>query len=401
MADTKKSVKLKIPELKKLLRYNIKNNQKLQKEGKGPIAIEVQGDSGIGKTSVASQIAKELGIAFVKLNLAQIEELGDLIGFPHKEFEIIKEKEGKKIVKWVPEITIPTYIQNSYKPSGRMRMTHAAPEWIEGKEEGGIFLLDDWTRADIRFVQGTMELVDRQQYHSWSLPKNWHIILTSNPDDGEYMVNSIDVAQRTRFISVDLIFDLKTWVLWAEQESIDSRCINFMIHHGDEIMKANNKAVNPRSITTFFNAVSSIENFDEDLPTIQIIGEGSVGTDFATMFTSFIDARMDKLISPHDILHSADEKKVMESISESVGKGKEYRSDIASILVTRIVNFTLIYAEKNDIEERHINRLINLITHDLFNHDLKYHMAKKLTTGNRDKFREITAHPEAAKLLMK
>lgn len=41
-----------------------------------------------------------------------------------------------------------------------------------------------------------MELVDRQTYISWSLPKDWHIMLTANPDNGDYMVNSIDTAQK-------------------------------------------------------------------------------------------------------------------------------------------------------------------------------------------------------------
>ena len=57
-------------------------------------------------------------------------------------------------------------------------------------------LLDDWNRADIRFIQAVMELIDRQQYISWTLPKDWHIILTANPDTGDYLVNSIDNAQK-------------------------------------------------------------------------------------------------------------------------------------------------------------------------------------------------------------
>ena len=87
-------------------------------------------------------------------------------------------------------------------------MSYSPPEWISGKEDGGILLLDDWNRADIRFIQAVMELVDRQEYISWKLPKNWHIILTANPDNGDYLVSSIDNAQKTRFISTILQFDL-------------------------------------------------------------------------------------------------------------------------------------------------------------------------------------------------
>ena len=53
-------------------------------------------------------------------------------------------------------------------------------------------------------MQATMEILDRQEYVSWKLPKNWHILLTTNPDNGDYNVTSLDVAQKTRFISVEL-----------------------------------------------------------------------------------------------------------------------------------------------------------------------------------------------------
>ena len=61
--------------------------------------MEVVGESGIGKTSAVLQMAKENDLDFVKLNLAQIEELGDLVGFPVRQFQMFTErsKYAKKI----------------------------------------------------------------------------------------------------------------------------------------------------------------------------------------------------------------------------------------------------------------------------------------------------------------
>ena len=132
-----------------------------------------------------------MNLQCIKLNLSQLDEIGDLVGFPMKEHEMIKDA----VIKWVPESTIPQYISSGYKPTGQKKMTHAIPEWVQGRKEGGILILDDWTRADLRFIQACMELIDRQTYISWSLPKDWHIVLTSNPDNGEYLVSSIDNAQ--------------------------------------------------------------------------------------------------------------------------------------------------------------------------------------------------------------
>lgn len=66
-----------IKELKDIVNYIVDNNNKLREEGKKTTAIEIVGESGIGKTSSVIQIAKERGMDVVKLNLAQIEELGD------------------------------------------------------------------------------------------------------------------------------------------------------------------------------------------------------------------------------------------------------------------------------------------------------------------------------------
>ena len=138
-------VQLNVDELKGFLKHIVNNNQYIQAEGKVPVAINVEGDAGLGKTSAVKQLATEMNMDIIKLNLSQIEELGDLIGFPFKEFEMVRE-DG--LTKWVQESLMETYIKNRYKPTANSRMSHAAPEWIQGKGEGGFLILDDYTRAD-------------------------------------------------------------------------------------------------------------------------------------------------------------------------------------------------------------------------------------------------------------
>jgi hypothetical protein len=138
-------VKLNLDELKDFLRHIVVNNQHIQKEGKIPVAVNIEGEAGLGKTSSLLQLAEELNMQIVKLSLSQIEELGDLVGFPVKEFEMVKD-DGKKV--WIQDAVMAMYIQAKYKPTGEKRMTHAAPEWIQGRGEGGFLILDDYTRAD-------------------------------------------------------------------------------------------------------------------------------------------------------------------------------------------------------------------------------------------------------------
>tara|TARA_R110001599_G_scaffold140731_2_gene320941 strand:- start:13353 stop:14627 length:1275 start_codon:yes stop_codon:yes gene_type:complete len=421
-------VNLNVDDLNGFMKHIISNNRFLQEQGKLPVAVEVLGESGIGKTSTVKQIAETHGMDFVKLNLAQIEELGDLVGFPIREFQMYKEKVvsvngkadtinygaqsaasedvaklssnntvTKKIGQWVSELAVSDYLNNGYKMTGKNRMSYCAPEWIAGKKKGGILLLDDWNRADVRFIQAVMELIDRQTYISWSLPEDWHIVLTANPDNGDYMVNSVDAAQKTRYITANLQFDVNCWARWAEEAGIDTRCINFLLLHPELVTQE----TNARAITTFFNAISSFENFEDSLPYIQMIGEGSVGDEFASMFTVFINNKLDKLVTPKDLLTHDNEAYILGELTGCVGKDDDYRADIASTMATRLANFAVVYSKDNTINQKITDRLEKLCTKDYFTNDLKYLVVRTIFNGNKQKFNKLMMKPEIIKMTVK
>ncbi len=417
-------VNLNIDDLKGFVNHIINNNRFLQENGKGPVAVEVVGESGIGKTSTIVELAEENKLSFVKLNLAQIEELGDLVGFPVRQFQMYKEKKvntkdadinytaaqkaaasaqvadsviTKKVGQWVDELAVEEYLRQGWKVTGKNRMSYCAPEWIADKKEGGILLLDDWNRADVRFIQAVMELIDRQTYISWSLPKNWHIILTANPDNGDYMVNSVDSAQKTRYVTANLKFDINIWAQWAESAGIDTRCINFLLLHPELVTQE----TNARSITTFFNAISSFESFEDNLSMIQMIGEGSVGDAFASMFTTFINNKLDKLVTPKDLLTHDNEQYILGELKGCIGTGDTYRADIASTLATRLANFSVVYSKENTITQKITDRLEALCTKDYFTNDLKYLVVRTIFNGNKSKFNKLMMKPEIIKMTMK
>ena len=389
-------VNLNIDELQNFVDHIITNNRHLQASGKKPVAVEVVGESGIGKTTSIMDMTKSHGLDFVKLNLAQIEELGDLVGFPIKQFQMWTTKDGKKIGKWVDEVAVGDYSKNGWQTTGKSKMSYSAPEWIADKKAGGVLLLDDWNRADTRFIQACMELVDRQQYISWTLPKDWHIILTANPDNGDYMVNSVDAAQKTRYITANLKFDIDVWARWAEENGIDTRCINFLLMHPELVTQE----TNARSISTFFNSISSIKSFEDQLPLIQMIGEGSVGNEFASMFTTFINNKLDKLVTPKDIVLGKEEE-VLPKLSECIGQGDNYRADIASLLATRIANFSVAYSKTDTVTPKMQERLVTLCTGSYFTNDLKYLVVRTIFNGNKSKFNQMMMNPHIIKMTIK
>jgi|TARA_R110000744_G_scaffold66333_3_gene135619 hypothetical protein len=419
-------VNLNATELKGFVNHIIKNNRFLQAEGKQSVSVEVVGESGIGKTSTIVELAKENNLNFVKLNLAQIEELGDLVGFPVRQFQMYKETavsqktndisytaaqraaassnltqiqqpKTKKVGLWVDELAVQEYLKTGYKMTGKNRMSYCPPEWIADAKEGGILLLDDWNRADVRFIQACMELIDRQSYISWTLPRDWHIILTANPDNGDYMVNSVDSAQKTRYVTANLKFDVNVWAQWAEEAGVDSRCINFLLLNPELVTQE----TNARSITTFFNAISSFESFEDNLSMIQMIGEGSVGDTFASMFTTFINNKLDKLVTPKDLLTHDSESYILGELRGCVGKDDTYRADIASTLATRLANYAVVYSKENTVSQKISDRLISLCTKDYFTNDLKYLVVRSIFSGNKAKFNKLMMNPEIVKMTMK
>lgn len=296
---------------------------------------------------------------------------------------------------WVDEQAIHTYEKEGYGFTGKKQMSYCPPEWIADKPEGGILLLDDYNRADQRYLQATMELIDRGEYISWKLPKNWHIILTNNPSDGDYLVNEVDNAQKTRYINITMIFNVKEWATWAEGEGIDGRCINFLLMNPELI----NKNVNPRSMVTFFNAISSIPDFasKEGLSMIQMMGEGSVGEAATGMFVTFINNKLDKLVTPEFIMTSSSEALKKELVA-IIGKTnlKSYRADIASTLCARVINYMINYAKNNTITKDHLDRIEELAIEEYFGPDLSYHMVKTLFASGM-KFKNLAARNKLTK----
>jgi hypothetical protein len=379
-------------ELKEFLSHIVENNRHLQSNGKGPVSVEVIGESGIGKTSAIIQLADELGLDFVKLNLAQIEEIGDLVGFPIRQFEVTNGTE----TKFIDENMIDEARADGFRSTGKNRMSYCPPEWIANKQGGGILLLDDWNRADTRFIQALMELIDRQQYISWTLPKDWHIILTANPDNGDYLVNSIDNAQKTRFISTQLKFDTDCWAKWAEENNIDGRCINFLLMNPEVI----NKNVNARSAVMFFNSISSIKSFEDKLPLIQMVGEGSVGSEFSSMFTMFINNKLDKIITPEQMVNNSEEH-VLKTLKELIGDEDKYRADIATTVSTRFVNYLGKYATEHKVEKNLIGRIKALVNSEIFTTDITFNMVKGIYNADQKKFQLLLLDKDLAKIVLK
>lgn len=403
-----KESKMNLAEATDLLEFIIKQNYNLAAENKKTTAIEFIGESGIGKTSALLDIAKKLDMYCVKLNLAQIEELGDLIGYPIKEYYMCSP-EGE--CEWIASDVLEHYISAGYKlHENQSRMSYALPSWVPREENpnGTLLLLDDFNRADPRMIQATMELIDRGQYVSWSLPPKTTIVLSSNPDNGDYSVSTLDNAQKTRYMSFSVDFDIDVWAKWAEFEGLDSRTINFALSNPEIFKKQGGvQTVNARSYTTFANTIAGFKDFStrETLSKILNIASGCFTNEnntVGTLFTAFIANKLDKLTSPKEMLLTGwDTLKV--ELKNCLYDGDNYRADIANVLSTRFLNYVEFYFDqpncKSDVV---IKRMLDFIDSDvvLLSEDLIFHLVKNLTTKYPQRTNKLLMNPKVISKLL-
>ena len=394
-----------ISEFTSVFNYLLDNNKKLQEAGQTPIAIGLEGPAGIGKTAIVEEVAKKRGMTFCKLSLSQLEEVGDLCGFPMKEVMLQwKTKEGETKTRWWPESMLDK-VPQGVSITSKTRMGYAPPAWLptDDNANGCILLLDDFSRANPLFMQATMELINTASYISWKLPKNTSICLTSNPDDGSYSVSSLDSAQKTRMVTFNIKLNVQDWASWAEFNQIDNRCINFELLYGDEIFKKHNNVhtINPRAYTTFCKAISGIKDWNDDnaLALILSISKGCFLDDkdnvVGTLFTTFIAQKLDKLIQPKDMLMQKWET-VEPKIHDCVYDGSRLRTEIASILAIRLLNYIMFYFSQTGVKENVVeDRLLDFIDNErkLFSDDLLFHIIKTVIGKYPGKTTKLLINP--------
>ena len=424
MATTTVSMK----DVKSILNYMIDNNLKLQEDGKMPIALGLEANAGIGKTSIVRQVAKERGMGFSLISMHEMEESGDLLGYPQLEYECqvakkVKEADGNIKMTilpgtvWLNAKQIDSKDANTaIRQTGKTRMGYAKPAWVpEYNENGTIVCLDDYVRANPQLLQSCMRLILEQDYTSWSLPKKTTIVLTNNPDDSTNNVQSLDEAQKSRFLNFEVAFDIDAWSRWAEGAGIDGRCINFVMTYYNELFQADdegNRICNPRSFVMFADTIAGIKDWDnaENLSFIQTIATGCFkdqGNRFAQMFGSFIRNKMHLLIQPKEMLEGGWDTVKTKLENLMYDQDGKPRPDIASLLERRFANYVNAWLDSK--EEHPIakvkDRILAFMENEekggkrLFTVDLYMHMLQSITSDHKNQTNHLLYEPKIAKLL--
>lgn len=350
-------------EVRTFVKHIIKTNLSAEERGLNKSPICIWGTHGIGKTEVVQQIASDLGFKWSYIAPAQFEEMGDLVGMPA--------------------------IENG-------RTVFSSPDWVPTEEGPGILLIDDVNRADDRILRGIMQLLQNYELISWKLPSQWQIVLTANPDGGDYSVTPMDDAMLTRMMHVTMNFESKAWAIWAEKAGVDSRCINFVLTY-PEIAKG--KQSTPRSLVQFFQSIENISNFSEELPLIQMLGSSCLDEETIASFIAFVQQNLSNLITPEAITKTNNfEHEVYKHIKGIVQK-EVLRIDIIATLCTRLVNYLTLNNIKPGQDE--IKNIQSFIKMDFIPNDLRLSMLQDLVSSPNKELKAVMTDPEVAMILLK
>jgi hypothetical protein len=351
-------------ELEQFLKHVIETNQLLEKQNLKKNAICIWGEHGIGKTQSIEKFAKDNNFQFVYIAPAQFEEMGDLLGMP----QIQGQNNNKNATVFVP------------------------PDWVPKNEGPGILLIDDVNRADDRILRGIMQLLQNYELVSWKMPAKWHIILTANPDGGDYSVTPMDFAMLTRMLHITLTFDVKSWARWAEMNDIDPRGINFVLSYPEIV---SGERTTPRTLVQFFDNIKRINDLKKELPLVKTLADACLDSTTVASFIAFINQDLNKLIAPEEILKAKNFDDIYQRIKKVVDKETK-RLDVLSVICTRLVNF--LTAKEKKISKNEIKNLKDFLLMDFMPNDMRLIMAQELVKSNNTK--EILSEPAIGKLLL-
>lgn len=349
-------------EIEQFLEHIFTTNLQAENQGKRKTPICIWGFHGIGKTELVEAFAQKKNYEWVYIAPAQFEEMGDLLGMPTAQGESTQ---------------------------------FLAPDWVPRKEGKGILLIDDVNRADDRILRGIMQLLQNHELASWKLPKGWQIVLTANPDGGDYSVTPMDDAMLTRMMHITMKFDIKEWAKWAEVQKIDPRGINFFLTYPEVIQMG--ERTTPRSLVQFFQTLENIEDLEKNIGLVQLLADSSLDKEAAAAFIGFVRNQLGKLPSPTDILQVENFKEEIEKPLHDIVQQKTLRVDILSTLCTRLVNHLVEY----DISptEQEIQNVQSFMLMDFLPNDLRLGMAQDLMQGN-EQVKDIMTQPELALLML-
>ena len=158
--------------------------------------LMVWGAPGLGKSTIIRELAKEYGVNFIDVRLAQREPV-DIRGWP------VPTDNG---VEW-----------------------QVSAEWPRDPESKGIILFDELTAADRSLQVAAYEFIlDRRLGDLYKVPDGWYICAAGNRTEDRAVSTTMSSALANRFLHVELESNADNWLEWAVANEIHPSVSGFI-----------------------------------------------------------------------------------------------------------------------------------------------------------------------------
>lgn len=196
------------------------------------VPVMLWGPPGIGKSSLISQIAKELDFQTVDLRLAQLEPT-DLRGVP------MPNRETGRAEWYLPafwptaakERTTRTVIN---KEGEKVKVPVEVGNCVDGP---GVIFLDEIEKAPVSVKNASLQLVLDRMVGSYKLPNDWCIVCAGNREEDGCFSQPLGSALSNRMIHLEIEPDVEAWADWARDNQVIEDIIGFLHFKQDLLYK--------------------------------------------------------------------------------------------------------------------------------------------------------------------
>jgi hypothetical protein len=315
--------------------------------GEVPLIV---GESGIGKTALAKDIARENNWSLIVIDGNLLKE-GEIGGLPTIEvYAAVNAME-----EMVEKKTTVYAIHN--------KLREIDEEISKGKTV--LLFIDEINRCEHTVQQELMNLILNREINGYKLHEEVKILSAMNPSskygsDFDYQVVDMDAAQENRFVWLYMEPDYMQWLDWAIAAGLDEKIIEFIGTFPEYLNKANEEDIRatPRSYERISKLYRIYKEKSASIPRTVFLNviKGNVGKLIAEEFLSFIEADYSPLISYEDVFSGTS---LNEAIIERVKKESHTRLYLSAknLLKTLEVN-----VKDNDFDSSYyINRFIEFL----------------------------------------
>lgn len=210
--------------VKVYLRKNADGSYVLPADRKNP--FYVVGSPGIGKTEMAKQISKELGIGFYSTSLTH-HTRNSLLGLP-----VISSVGSYKST----EYTMPDILAQIERK-------------CEDGEREGILLIDEFASMSESLVAPMLAFLQNKSIGDHRLPEGWIMILCSNPPEYNETAREFDAAVMDRVRVINIAFSLEDFLQYAKVTGIHETIIDFIQQKPGRAYRCGKKRLDPGADT--------------------------------------------------------------------------------------------------------------------------------------------------------